>query len=117
MAAFSKFRHLLDKHFDKIEFEEIVYTDKGFTLYFHAPRVLLEDKYANAVEATIRMDCSDDISVGKTPIMMSPTRYTADGGFEDYDWVDIYPTIYQRRWLLWKWYYEMERRWKHEKAE
>ena len=117
MANFSKFQHLLDKHFDKIEFEGRIETEEGFALYFYAPRVLLESKYDDAVCATIRMDCSDDISVGKTPVMMSPTRHTADGGIEDYDWFDISPTIYQRRWLLWKWYYEMERRWKHEKAE
>ncbi len=102
MGGLTKFQKLLNENFDKIEFEGVGELDGVLSLYFYAPRVLLEDNYANAFGATIRVDC--DISkrklMDRSNVMISPNRHTPDGGLEDYDWTDIYPTAYQLRWLV-----------------
>lgn len=81
---------MLDK---RIKFEERY--DSGdygtTTLYFIAPKEMLDGKYPEAVHAEISVEFPmEHIEPAYASVAISPTAYfSEEDGYSDYDWVDI----------------------------
>lgn len=81
---------MIDK---RIEFDER-YDDEEegtTTLYFTAPKEMLDGDYPEAVSMEISVELpTDDMEARYASVEFSPTRYVEeDDGYEDYDWYDV----------------------------
>lgn len=78
---------------DKVKFEEQFVNDEleTVTLYFIAPKEWLGDLFPEAVHATISVEYPIAHPEARyASVMISPTKENSDGGFEDYEWGDIF---------------------------
>jgi hypothetical protein len=74
------------KYEDRYECEEYNTT----TLYFIAPKELLNDKYPEAVHSEISVEYpTHKPEACASRVMITPTRKCGDNDYEDYDWFDI----------------------------
>lgn len=81
---------MIDK---RIEFDER-YNDEEegmTTLYFTAPKEMLDGDYPEAVSMEISIELpTDNMEARYASVEFSPTRYLGeDDGYEDYDWYDV----------------------------
>lgn len=80
---------MIDK---KIKFDERYDDGEGMTtLYFTAPKELLDGDYPEAVSMEISVELPTDKMEAKyADVSLSPTRYIEeDDSYEDYDWYDV----------------------------
>lgn len=81
---------MLDK---RIKFEESYVSEEygTITLYFTAPKEMLNGKYPEAESMEISIECpSERTSARYASVMFSPTKYDEESeSHTDYDWFDV----------------------------
>ena len=81
---------MLDK---RIQFDESYISEEWgtITLYFIAPKEMLNGKYPEAEHAEISIECPKEyIDARYANVMLSPTKYDEDEDcYTDYDWFDV----------------------------
>lgn len=76
----------------RVEFDERYDDGEGTTtLYFTAPKEMLDGDYPEAVAMEISIELpTDKMEARYADVAISPTRYIEeDDSYEDYDWYDV----------------------------
>lgn len=83
----------LDNYISQIEFIDIYINEKygTTTLYFSAPKEMLDGKYSEAEFMTISIEFpTDHHEASDTHVECSPTEYDEEtDSYTDYDWFDV----------------------------
>ena len=78
---------------NKIKFDESYISEEydTITLYFTAPKEMLNGKYPEAESMEISVECPREyICARYSSVMFSPTKYDeCEDGYIDYDWFNI----------------------------
>ena len=78
---------------NRIKFEEDYISEEWgtITLYFIAPKEMLNGKYPEAESMEISIECPREyIEARYATVMFSPTKYDEEGEcYTDYDWYDV----------------------------
>lgn len=81
---------MIDK---RIKFENSYINEEydTITLYFEAPKEMLDGKYPEAESMEISIECPKEyIDARYASVMFSPTRYVEEfESYTDYDWFDV----------------------------
>lgn len=76
-----------NNNISNVMFEEEVKMDKVISLYFTAPREILEGEYPEAVSCEICIELPSDNPVAENAtVMISPTKPEGEDVLTDYDW-------------------------------